>query len=369
MIRIPVPPLLDVPVPLANLLADMRSFPELMTRLEQDYPSKNALRDTQILGTWCSVANGLRQHHRPQDAAIVLTTVYEAVLRAQGSARPETPARGTVLVFLSDTFLELGYPALALRYLVLTLCEDTLGEAEGRGQLPTTLGAYWRARGAFSMSDTDIHDLAERLANAFHAGDQLDRFSESVLLSIGDDWKRVMPRGDELNVYRVCQPYAEALLGNLGDGTGKALERLATYLLSCIPGCRVTGRVLTHSTDHDVVCAFDGSTGDFRDDLGRYVLVECKDWSRPADFTTVAKFARVLQSAKCRAGILISPSGMSGAENTNNANRERLKLYHDSGIVIMDLNESDLKSVVDGANLITLLRRKYEQVRLDARPT
>jgi hypothetical protein len=55
----------------------------------------------------------------------------------------------------------------------------------------------------------------------------------------------------------------------------------------------------------------------------------------------------------------------TGKGNLRNAPRELLKVYQDTGIAILVLDLNDLERVVDGANLIQLLRTKYEHVRLD----
>ena len=124
-------------------------------------------------------------------------------------------------------------------------------------------------------------------------------------------------------------------------------------------------RQRTNSTDLDVTGAFEGPVQDFRSDLGRYFVCECKDWEKPADITAFAKFSRILDSTKCRFGILFSREGISGAGHTLHAEREQLKLFHDRGIVIVVVSNADLERVAQGANFITMLRAKYEKVRLD----
>jgi hypothetical protein len=104
---------------------------------------------------------------------------------------------------------------------------------------------------------------------------------------------------------------------------------------------------------------------DFRAELGRYLICECKDWARPADFTTVAKFCRILDSTKCRGGILFSQIGISGSGTTEDAAREQLKVFHDRDLAILVIDCSDLEALAKGGNLIVMLRNKYEQVRLD----
>lgn len=151
--------------------------------------------------------------------------------------------------------------------------------------------------------------------------------------------------------------------------SGVALELLAEYLLSSMPGCRTARRQQSRSTDYDIVCAQDGLETDFRSELGRYFVCECKDWSSPADFTAFAKFCRVLDSVKSKFGILFSRSGITGTRNTTAASREQLKVFQDRGIVIVVIDRNDLQSfaVTPPADMITMLRKKYEGVRLDLR--
>ena len=104
---------------------------------------------------------------------------------------------------------------------------------------------------------------------------------------------------------------------------------------------------------------------DFRSDLGRYFLCECKDWDTPADFTSFSKFCRVLDSVKSRFGILFSKKGISGTGKSKHAEREQLKVFQDRGMVIVVVNEDDLQQVADGISFVKILRAKYEAVRLD----
>jgi hypothetical protein len=111
----------------------------------------------------------------------------------------------------------------------------------------------------------------------------------------------------------------------------------------------------------------EGFDVDFRSELGRYFVCECKDWSSPADFTVMAKFCRVLDSTKSKFGVLFSREGISGVSDSAFAAREQLKVFQDRGVVIVVVDRNDLAAVASGANLIQLLREKYEAVRLDLR--
>ena len=175
----------------------------------------------------------------------------------------------------------------------------------------------------------------------------------------------VHPTPNEASVYVVNRRYVETCLSRIGASDGKALEWLAQYLLSCIPGCRTFRRLRTPSTDYDIVCAIEGPTFDFRSEVSRYFLCECNDWTAPTDFAALAKLSEVLDSARCNFGIIFSKNDITGRSNTTAADRERLKIYQRKGIAIVVLTETDLKEVAAGANLIARLRVAYEQIRLD----
>jgi hypothetical protein len=132
-----------------------------------------------------------------------------------------------------------------------------------------------------------------------------------------------------------------------------------------IPGCRAYLRLRTPSSDHDVVGSFEGPSLDFRSELGRYFVCECKDWEAAAGFTTMAKLARVLDSVKSRFGIIFSKSGISGLDKTEDAAREQLKVFADRGVAIVVVEAADLERVIAGENFLAMIRSKYEHVRLD----
>ena len=138
--------------------------------------------------------------------------------------------------------------------------------------------------------------------------------------------------------------------------------------MSLIPGCRAYLRKRSRSTDYDVVGLLEGPAFDFRSEFGRLFVCECKDWKKRANYTTMAKFCRVLDSVKSQFGILFSREGTSGVRNTDNAEGERYKFFADRGIVIVVVTKSDLERVADGANFLSMLRLKYEEIRLDLKP-
>lgn len=214
------------------------------------------------------------------------------------------------------------------------------------------------------ISDQEFHRYASDAWNASQLDSQATRFPEWALQELDQKWMTEYASSAEPSLHIANPVYCRWLLSKLGTGDGKALERLAHYLLDCVPGFRAKMRMRTPATDYDVYCAVEGPTYDFRSDLGRYFLCECKDWKGPADVTTVLKFASVLRAAKCRFGIIFSKSGISAGGGGRYAEREVLKIKQD-GTIILTFTEADLKEVAEGANFFSMLRDLYEREHLD----
>jgi hypothetical protein len=283
------------------------------------------------------------------------------------AAQQETGNRchkGMPLCWMSDCYLAIGYPLMSLRYLMLTLVEDAI-TTQGPGISPQQTGVYWRLVFRGWLSEDDLNRYARQSSDLYNSDPNDALFPESVLQKLEDNnWLTWGPTPPEAGISDVNVHYLQHLMARLGDGSGKSLEQLAEYLLSCMPGCRTARRLTSNSTDYDVVCAMEGLESDFRSELGRYFICECKDWAEPADFTSFAKFCRVLDSVKARFGILFSKHGISGTGRRQDADLEQLKVFQDRGMVIVVFTEEDLKRVIEGANFISLLRSKYEKVRL-----
>lgn len=73
---------------------------------------------------------------------------------------------------------------------------------------------------------------------------------------------------------------------------------------------------------------------DFRSEIGRYFVGECKDWKSTVGTTTIAKFSHVIDTVKCKFGVIFSRHGLSGAGKAINAEREQIKIYQSKNVVI-----------------------------------
>jgi hypothetical protein len=206
---------------------------------------------------------------------------------------------------------------------------------------------------------------------------ELNRFPEWALLELPQDWMTEVPDPREAGRYRANRAFVEELRKKVADATSdpqrKTLERLAQYLLSCIPGCRSGRAMRTYSTDLDVVCSAAGMDVDFRAEFGRYFVAECKSSDAGADVTDLLKFSRVLDSVKCRFGVLFAWNGISRGVSQQGepryALREELKVFLDRGIVLVVITKDHIRRVAEGESFVALLREEYEKTRFDVAPT
>lgn len=299
---------------------------------------------------------------RSFEALAIFSALYNHLLLAQ-ETKDAHFHKGMPLCYMSDCYKNLGYQTLAKRYIMLTLCEDAIGH---KGNIPpNTSGTYFRLVWHFGLSDLEFKNYEECMYKLWQENPVESKYPEWILQQIDQNWMTEFVSPAEAAVYIANTRYIKLLLSQLGRSEGTGLEKVADYILSCMPGCRTTRRQRSNSTDYDVICSIEGLEVDFRSELGRYFVCECKDWNTPADFSTMAKFCRVLDSTKSRFGILFSRRGISGEGETKYAEREQLKVFQDRGMVIVVVDQTDLDFVAKGGNFTTLLRSKYERVRLD----
>jgi hypothetical protein len=336
----------------------------LVKLLQQKVPCADVASPTQRQLGWEMLGGYYKITRRFHEALSIYEALYQHMLLYENETDNRTH-KGMPLVWMSDCHAALGHTVHAKRYLMLTLCEDAIRD---RGKIDSQGGPYFRLVWHFGLPHQAFATYSKHAFDFHKRQPNLAMFPERVLAELDQEWMVEVPSHNESNRFYCNTAYVKQLLSRLGTDAGKPLEYLAHYLVGLIPGCRSYVRKRSRSTDYDVVGLLEGPALDFRSEVGRYFVCECKDWSDPANFTTLAKFGRVLDSVKSRFGILFSREGISGSGRSTDAERELFKVYADRGIVIVVVDRKDLESVAEGANFFAMLRTKYEEVRLDLRP-
>lgn len=335
---------------------------KLLEGLPKAFKPADLVGDTEQRRVWIFFARFLGMQRRLDEELQIFECLYEQLLTHQEETRKQIE-KTIPLVHMSRCHEELNHPVHAKRYVMLTLCDEAIGHKGG--VFVERSGCYTRLVWHFGLADAEYRRYSKEFWKLHQKERWQSRFPEWCLQRVDQHWMTEVPSATEVGLYKISRPYARWLLDQTQDKEGKTLEHLAQYLVGTMPGCRAMRRVKSETSDYDVVGVFEGSFMDFRAEVGRYFLVECKDWATPADFTTVAKFCRVLDSTKCRFGILFSRVGVSGRKRTQHGQREIVKVFQDRGIVIVVVDKDDLERVVSGANFLSMLRAKYEKVRLD----
>jgi hypothetical protein len=352
----------DLPGELHGLLSKREGAALLVQQLPKVYSATSFHQDSPEQRVWERVGLFYLKQNRFSEALPIYAALYEQMLIFQEKTKSRCH-KGMPLVWMSDCYPRLGHGLISRRYLMLTLVEDAIRE---NGSIsPETTGTYFRSVWGGRLSHSELKRYAKQIAELVQSNPAESFYPEWVLQHLDNEWISQAPNFQEAGVFAANSRYIEYLMSQLGDGSGKSLELLADYLISCMPGCRTARRQRSGSTDYDVVCSVEGLELDFRSELGRYFVCECKDWSSKADFTTMAKFCRVLDSVKSRFGILFSQQGISGEGKRKFAELEQLKVFQDRGIVIVVVDQKDLERLAQGANFISILRGKYERVRLN----
>jgi len=347
-------------------LFHMNNTTTVVAKLLERFPApvrvgEEAAWDSENWSAWEAVGLYYITEGRHYEALSIFATCYEQLLRAQDQGSFHIH-KGKPLIWMSDCYWHMNWLVHAKRYLMLAFCEDLVND---RGTIIPHRGAHYLGMWRHGMAENLFVSLSREVVGSTYFLTEGTMFPEALLQDISEDWLTETPDPREVGAFTINRRYAGLLINTIGERTGHALERLAHYLLSCMPGVRTRRRLISGTSEYDIVCSVDGIEQDFRSEFGRYFICECKDWSTRADFGALAKFTRLLKGTNARFGILFSRKGISGNGKDRYAARERQRLYLQEQVVIAVITLEDLQEIGDGANLIEMLRRKYEAVRLD----
>ena len=144
------------------------------------------------------------------------------------------------------------------------------------------------------------------------------------------------------------------------ESKGKTLESLAKFLFNSVPSltCKYAN-LQTRSSEIDLVVEYDSTTDPIPlfDELGRYCLVECKNWSKPVGVGPVRDFMGKLDKCKARLGIIFSKNGVTGVDSGADALREIQSRFDRDGTYLLVFSLDDLKEIRDGKAFTVALDR------------
>jgi Restriction endonuclease len=151
------------------------------------------------------------------------------------------------------------------------------------------------------------------------------------------------------------------------DQKKRTLEDLGRAIFACHQDILVKFTNLrTKSSEIDIVCEhFHRGKNCFLDDFGRYFIVECKNWNKPAGVVEIRDFIGKLSKTRVRLGIVLSKNGITGEANGGDALREIHAAYDREGLVIVTLTLADIKGITELVQILKIVEDKIDILRFD----
>jgi Restriction endonuclease len=147
---------------------------------------------------------------------------------------------------------------------------------------------------------------------------------------------------------------------------GKAFEDFACYLLSGIPGIKITARneMNTFATEEiDVACKNDNDPAGLGG-LVDFFLVECKGWKDAVNSEQVSRFLTKIRHRGVRFGILIAANGITGEpEHLYRANFLVGVEMATFGIKMVIVTRAEIENLTSGEDLAALIIQKVCTLR------
>lgn len=275
-------------------------------------------------------------------------TLYEysvGAMRADVVLAPAVGARPWIVIEIKSSTARLNEHSLRqLRTYVLTL-DSLFGVTIGRSQIAVDDGETVELLDFADLSDADTFGLLNRLA----------RWAQSE--------QEVKP-----GRAAIADLIEQVETASTNQDKGRSLEDLASLLFSNVPSLHCKYRNLnTRSSEIDLVVEYRGSKFDIPlfEELGRYCLIECKNWSSPVGVAPVRDFLGKLRKSKTQLGILFAKNGITGEGTGLDALREIQSAYDRDGTFLLVFSLAEVKQIENGTDFIELLDQKSDNLRFD----
>lgn len=149
----------------------------------------------------------------------------------------------------------------------------------------------------------------------------------------------------------------------------KSFEELAEFLLSSITALKLREKNLITSTSEIDLVFENGylSSKTIFDDFGRFILVECKNWSKPVGVGEVRNFFTVMDHTRAKLGIYFSKNGITGREDSFDALGVIKNEYSKNGRFLIIISQEDIQRLLLGDDFYQMIDQKVFKRRFDLR--
>lgn len=162
------------------------------------------------------------------------------------------------------------------------------------------------------------------------------------------------------------QEYQQHLQNVQAAGTnqqkGDTFEELCQYVFSKLDGVIVEGRDVDLPSEELDIVLWNPQIEICLKPFDYNILLECKNWTKPADSKALDSFIGKIRRRNLKTGIFIAANGVTGDfENANNGEGAIaiIKSALQEGIRVIILTLADLQAIADLDQFRTLIRRRY----------
>lgn len=159
----------------------------------------------------------------------------------------------------------------------------------------------------------------------------------------------------------------EVVAAGSNEEKKRSLEGLAAEVFSAHASIHCKYRNLrTRSSELDIVCGLlPGTDIAFLRELGRFFIVECKNWQKPAGAKEIRDFLGKLRKCRVHVGVYFSRRGITGQEHGTDALREIHAAFDQDGTYILVVTGQDLQGLDSPSAMMELLEARTDALRFD----
>ena len=322
---------------------------------------------------WVGMCNQLQEH--PGLAVRFAQRWYEHLVVEDLARGDFSKSRGLAAFHAATAAMQRWNVASARRWLHVATIEDArhgcpcMAETVLLSQLDESKGGLVQlaqlARQVESHHATHLHRQTEHILTRWYLSQDIRRSDQSADVEHPANAEVLRLYVDDLTTQH---PNAKV--------QGDALENLAAYLVSLISGCFPVTKSETKDFENDLVVRnLSRVVSPALDLLGRYFLVECKNWKNRVGSHEVAYFANRVRYGRATFGLLFAREGITG-EGTDDADKIKEgegakfmlnRVFHQDGVVVAVVTRDDLERIQAGTEtFLQVLLRKHDEVRFGA---
>jgi hypothetical protein len=307
----------------------------------------------------------------------VLKAFYQKCIELESTAKKRIH-KGDTLHWIARFFLQLKEYENSFKYCILCFLDDVLSEyhgtVDGNGNLcvTETMDAPITSILQFYFHIPKVN-LSSLKSNAFKVlEDNPEIIDPDHLIFVMRQKGSHVPRFSDYKYYNPSLHFLRNQYEKIKETNDpKEWEKFAAFLFSSVEGFEPILDVKPGSQSYqfDVVVR-NVTPPDFSITwLGDYFAIECKYYSNSSvGGEDLNHFASKLKYHDFKCGIIFTKTPISGWKTDSPEKAGKLvqiKIFNRQGLIIFDISEQDIESILNGRNLIEVMIEKYEKVRLE----